>query len=364
MRDIATAHSRGSLIYVQDADNRIAGAATFKVLEADSRHKDFCGRTCVLRRGSLFVQHLGVRPEAAALVVSEMLGVLGAIASTPQTWLEVHEENRSLREQIEGKAGFAYVFTKIMASSDIRGMYVRPTAVKYLPTLPQHEIPTLLCLDSAFINRKELSALRGELLNYLGRGNAWGQHYSHYNKRRSWTAFAIRGYAPADPTFIIKPAEMSKAWKVAHPQLLTATCSETVAGVHFPSTLKVLTRIPGKKERIRFMRLAPGNGELSRHADITDQNAGTSDGCITRLHIPLITHKEVIFEGWGLRGEHEQMHFATGGLYYIDQRKPHRVINNSPVERIHLVVDVHSSEQLREWLYTSKLKNAQRSNQE
>ena len=96
------------------------------------------------------------------------------------------------------------------------------------------------------------------------------------------------------------------------------------------------------------MRLASFGGELARHADITDREAGTRDGCVARLHIPLVTHEDVLFESWGLRGERQEMHFAVRGLYYLDQRKPHRVINRSPVERIHLVVDTYCSEELRE----------------
>ena len=350
MRDIANADSSHHLIYSRSDDARLAGAAIFKVLSADSRHRDFCGRTCVIKRGNLFVQHLAISPGAEAEIVPKLFGVLKEKAQASQIWIELHEENQALREQVERKLGFVHVLTKITASSDIRGVYAHPAEVSFLPPLPLCDIPTLLCLDAEFLSPEMLSALKDELLRYMERGNTWGQHYSHYNKRHSWTAFAICGYAPEDPAFIIKPTEMSKDWKADHPEQLTATCGETIAAAYFPSTLKVLTGIPGKKERVRFMRLASGNGELGRHADVTDRNAGTSDGCIMRLHIPLMTHQDVVFKGWGLRGECEQMHFAAGGLYYIDQRKPHHVINRSPIERIHLVVDVYATAQLREVL--------------
>jgi hypothetical protein len=348
-RDIADAHSCGRLIYYCGAEGRPVAAAIFRVLRADSRHKDFCRRMCTIPRGSLFIQHLAALPGYEAEMMPKLFRALRKQVRAPQTWIELHEENRALREQV-GEHGFAHVLTKVMASSDIRGMYVHPREANSLPPLHACEIPTLLSIDPEFLSDEELSALKHELLRYLARGNGWGQHYSHYNKRHSWTAFAIRGYLPEDPTFIIKPTEMSKAWKASHPEQLRATCDETVAASHFPATLKVLADIPGRKQRVRFMRLASGNGELGRHADVTDQDAGTSDGCVMRLHIPLVTGRDVAFQGWGIRGTHEEMHFAPGGLYYIDQRKPHRVTNKSPVDRIHLVVDVYASAELRERL--------------
>ena len=37
-------------------------------------------------------------------------------------------------------------------------------------------------------------------------------HYSNYNKDKSWSAISLRGYSP-EWSFITKPAEMSKKWK-------------------------------------------------------------------------------------------------------------------------------------------------------
>jgi hypothetical protein len=238
--------------------------------------------------------------------------------------------------------------TKIMASSDIRGLYYKgPTSVTLAP-LRRSDIPSLMCLQAGFLSIKEMSEILNELNKYASCRQAWTQHYSHYNKRKSWTAFSLRGYCPGDPGFVAKPAEMSKQWKLENPKLLENVCDNTRAAASFPGTLRVVNRIPGAKERVRFMRLGPAGGELARHADITDREAGTQDGRVVRLHIPLLTHQDVLFEGWGLRGEHQEMHFAAGGLYYLDQRKPHRVLNRSSLERIHLVVDTYSSQVLRD----------------
>src|ERR1044071_5820711 len=268
MREVADADSSGRLIRYRAGGTVAEGADILKVLGVDSRHRDFCGRTCVIPRGSVFVQHLCTTPGAEAEVAPELIRIIKERTAGVRTWLELHEENIALREQFEVRHGFAHVLTKIMASSDIRGLYVHPPGRNGLPPLPRHEIATLRCLDSKFLSAEELTAVRDELSRYTGAGNVWGQHYSHYNKRRSWTAFAVRGYEPEDATFIAKPAEMSKAWKAAHPKLLTAGCVDTAAAAYFTRTLEVLKRLPRDKERVRFMRLAPRNGELGRHADI------------------------------------------------------------------------------------------------
>lgn len=95
------------------------------------------------------------------------------------------------------------------------------------------------------------------------------------------------------------------------------------------------------------MRLAPGGGELTRHADIIDPEAGTKDGRLVRLHIPIQTHPACMFRAWTLRGEEGARHFPESSICYIDTRKPHAVVNGGPVDRIHLVVDAYSSAELR-----------------
>jgi hypothetical protein len=130
--------------------------------------------------------------------------------------------------------------------------------------------------------------------------------------------------------------------------MLDAKPADTIAYEKFPATRAVVNRLPGAKDRVRFMRLAPGGGELSRHADITDREAGTKNGAIVRLHIPIITSPLVEFSSWDHRGKHTVMAMQERGLYYLDQRKPHAVANrDEKVERIHLVVDTVANDELR-----------------
>ena len=95
------------------------------------------------------------------------------------------------------------------------------------------------------------------------------------------------------------------------------------------------------------MRLEPGGGELSRHADITDRDAGTAAGRISRLHFPILSPDDCRFTVWNHRGFRDSIHLREGRLWYLDQRKSHAVLNSSTGVRVHLVVDGRSSESLR-----------------
>jgi hypothetical protein len=347
-REVERALAARRLIYTYDDDSGLASAAIFAVSRADSYQSDFSGRRCLIPRGSCYIRHLGATPENLDEAVPSLINQLRALSPKEQLWLEIHEENQALRECVERKLGFKYVMTKIKASSELRGVYLMQPETVRLPTLGDCEIPSIACLAADFLSSKEITAIRQELEHFTSLRPAWQQHYSHYNKRNSWTAFSLRGYRAGEPGFIIKPSEMSKGWKAENPDLLKATCADTLIAGYFPATMRVVARLPGRRERVRFMRLSPHRGELSRHADVTDREAGIRSGCVTRLHLPIATHEDVLFESWGLRGEHYRMHFAEGGLYYLDQRKPHRVVNRSPFERVHLVVDIYATAKIRE----------------
>lgn len=344
---LRAALAKNRIVLSYHTDGTLSGAAIFTLLRTETVHQDFSHRACLLPRGSLYVKHMAVAPIDTVEAIASLIEKLVCRTQGAPIWLEIHEENELIRHEIENRFGFNYVMSKIMASSDIRALYLRGGVVN-LPRLHPTDTPSLMCLNANFLSLAERSGILQELEKYAICREPWTQHYSHYNRRRSWTAFALRGYCGDEPGFVAKPAEMSKRWKSENPKLLSNACDDTIAARFFPITVNVVKRIPGSKERVRFMRLASLGGELSRHADVTDREAGTADGCVTRLHIPLVTHEDVLFESWGLRGEHHQMHFATSGLYYLDQRKPHRVVNRSPVERIHLVVDTYSSQELRD----------------
>jgi len=66
-----------------------------------------------------------------------------------------------------------------------------------------------------------------------------------------------------------------------------------------------------------------------------------------RFHIPIITNDSVAFSAWNYYGVKLTKFFKQGDFFYLDQRKPHTVINNGDTNRIHLVFDVIANEQSR-----------------
>jgi hypothetical protein len=346
-RDVASALSERKLIYT--LGDRPAAAALFFVTKVPTVQHDFAQRRIEIPPRTLVIKSLAVRDKSEG---RRMLGTLlqrSRDLSYPignhQVWCEIFEEDATAKA-LMADYEFTYVATKVAASSDLKGVYVRGR-VSPLPPPDQLEVPSVIGLPGELLDKAEQKIIREELTFYESDPKIWEQHYSSYNKRQSWTAFSLRGFKPEDPGFIIKPAEMSKQWKEENHDLLENVCEATPAAEFFPKTLQIIERyLPQKKERVRFMRLAPG-GELTRHADITDREAGTREGKIMRMHIPIVTNPDCLFRTMGLRGDGHETHFKERGLYYLDTRKPHAVKNGGSVARIHLVIDTVSDERLR-----------------
>lgn len=311
------------------------------------RHEDFAGRWCRAYAGDIMVSAIAGSLEGKRRLLERLAELTCAL------WVLGHVENGELAGLMR-EMGFRHQMTKIAASSDLRALWLLTKtkgawAPRGIEPLGKADIPALAILQEEFISQEE----RVAILQEAEAAARWADHYSSYNKRRSWSAFALRGFDALDPGFIEKPAEMSKAWKAANPERLGAVCSDTVAAHRFPIAMGVAARIPGSKQRIRLMRLAPDGGELTRHADITDPEAGTGPGQLCRLHIPIITSPECRFQGWGLDGQAHEAHFPLGSLCYLDTRKPHAARNAGERERIHLVIDTFAGGQLRAMIASS-----------
>lgn len=350
-RDIAAALAEQRLVWTghttdsgSPRSSGIGACAITHRLKAGSTHRDFCGRELKLRAGDVNVSSFAcLTPELGARVLAAINERAGDCV-----FVEAFEEDATAREALDA-AGFTYCMTKITAGSENKGMY-SSSPRSALPELPRSESAALEVCRPGFASPEEVAQALAEVRAFEAAGPMWAQHYSSYNKRQSWTAIALRGYDPADPSFIIAPREMSQGWKAENPERLKAACDWTKAAEHFPTALALVDRVPGAKDRVRFMRLAAA-GELTRHADITDRLAGTADGRLTRVHIPLVTNDGVRFVGWGLRGERIERWLPPGALCFLDQRKAHAVVNRSAAERIHIVADVESSPALRELLF-------------
>lgn len=345
-RDIAAALAAGNLLWTRrPGSDQPEAAAILHRAKAGSKQQDFAQRSISILPGDISIRSIGgTRSGCSRLLEAAITRAAGG-----PLWLDLHPEAWQL-EGLPQEHGFSLAATKVAASSDIHGIWLHGAdpSRRISAQLSPADHAALRMIDPQFASPAEIQQALAEISAY---SPSWEQHYSSYNKRKSWTAIALQGFVSSDPSFIIKPAEMSIGWKKENQQLLGASCRPTPALEAMPSLAAIADRIPGRKERIRLMRLRRGNGELSRHADITDRHAGTRDGMICRLHVPIITAPGCLFSGWQADGRQITKHFPAGSLFYLDVRKPHAVKNTSEVDRIHLVVDTHSSAELRGWLH-------------
>ena len=331
-RDVATALLEGRCIF----DRARTSCIIWKHLKRGSVKKDFAGEEFRLPPASHIITHFATTDYGQGKKLLQMLLDAFLFRSTCRhVFIDIFEEDATVKKIVTEK-GFRWQSSKVTAGSEIIGTYkISEEEAK----VDEKELASLCDIDvlgyfKTEITPEELEQIRSEIDTI----RPFAQHYSHYNKRHSWTAFALKGYKKDDPEFIIKPAEMSKKWKAENADLLRNIPEWTNVAGHFKKTIEIAKSF-GRFDRVRFMKLEAG-GELSRHADITDREAGVKKGKVMRVHIPIYTNENVTFYAWDIRGERITKVLEEGKVYYLDQRKPHRVTNRSDKERVHLVIDV------------------------
>jgi hypothetical protein len=97
-----------------------------------------------------------------------------------------------------------------------------------------------------------------------------------------------------------------------------------------PYLQEVLASFDAQKRSVRVLCLAPG-ARVFEHYDPDS----SLDRDTVRLHVPIVTHPDVDFFIAGRR-----VRMMPGELWYGDFAFPHRLQNRSPVERVHLVMDM------------------------
>jgi hypothetical protein len=164
-----------------------------------------------------------------------------------------------------------------------------------------------------------------------------------YSKGDDWTAISLRGYGP-EPLDILKPNVLKSG--VKEEVKLQDTSLLQKSG--FQVINDILAKIPSTFERVRFMKIK-ANSSIGKHSDKIDKDFGLEDGNIVRFHVPIRTNDQVEFCYW--KGKEKSVNYLEEGhYYYLDARAPHAVINNSDVDRIHLVIDVYVNDEIRKLL--------------
>lgn len=83
--------------------------------------------------------------------------------------------------------------------------------------------------------------------------------------------------------------------------------------------------------RVLITKVRPGC-RITKHVDSGDHAA-----YYERFHIVLQSGPGCLF-----RGDDEQVHMKTGDCWWFQNKSEHEVINNSKVDRVHLIVDIHT----------------------
>lgn len=311
-------------------------AAVGRRLERDSARRDFTGRPICHQAGQRVLTHIAPLHDNPLPDLSRW------------HWVWAYQEDttliRALRAQGRELAGI-----RISAASEIIGCWGLPGTGH---TYPPHDQATISRLPVTISSPE-----RTQILTEVAAVRAWHDDFPYYSDG-SWTAVSLRGFNPADPTWGIKPTEMSRGWWSAHPEATRYhTCDWTTLAASCPTLVNLSVAVTagwgGTLERVRLLRMSarPGKiAKLGRHTDITDRAAGTADGQIIRLHIPLVTHPDITMTGWDLDGTAHPVHLPAWSMWYLDARKPHAVANPSPVDRIHLVIDVTATPAARKAL--------------
>ncbi len=251
--------------------------------------------------------------------------------------------------QIAKRLNFKKIGIKVNSFSDIINVYVKQNTkrkmdIRKMPIIERFNIKKVGGIAQA--NIKQLQKRVKEL------DNLFANHYSNYNRKKAWSALALKGY-DADPNMIEKPTEMNDKWQKEHINYDFFLQETRLMDEFIPTINYILKMIPAETERVRLMKLEPNGGELDRHTDQTDKDLGTTDGDIMRFHIPIITNERMLFHSWDWKGNETIHNMKEGEIWYLDIRKPHKAINWGDTPRIHLVIDVKVNQNIHDLVIQS-----------
>jgi len=262
-----------------------------------------------------------------------------------ETWTEDEPTNAILKSSNAKKIG-----TKISTFAELKDYWFLDVASFFggrdHPIVPDYEFYNLAKLK---LNSSLIEPLVNSIRTKLNILPEFINHYSNYNKGKSWSAISLRGYRP-EPEFMTKPSEMNNKWKEENKDL-QFEMQDTTLYKEFSEVRELVSMLNAEEiHRIRFMKLSKGQGELQRHTDLVDEDSGIANGKLMRIHFPIVTNENVLFNSWRVTGEKQTEHMKTGEAWFLDTRKPHRAINGGEEDRIHLVIDVVANESVRSLL--------------
>lgn len=146
--------------------------------------------------------------------------------------------------------------------------------------------------------------------------DAWVPHFNKGYYEGEWSGIALRSVGGIDGRLYPDPTAQT-------------AFADTPTLASCPYVQQVLATFACPLEAVRFLKLRAGS-HIREHRDY---NLGYEDGEI-RVHVPVVTNDAVEFY---LNGERVMMN--EGECWYVNTNLPHRVVNHSAADRIHLVID-------------------------
>ena len=145
---------------------------------------------------------------------------------------------------------------------------------------------------------------------------AWKLHFQSLHYEGDWSAIPLRSLN-------------GKADSIIPAILKDHIISDTVFLESSPYLRSVLNSFKCPLKNVRLMKLNAGS-VIKEHCD---HELSYEFGSI-RLHIPVVTHDDV-----ELYLQDERIFLSEGECWYLNFNLPHRISNNSNIDRIHLVID-------------------------
>ena len=155
--------------------------------------------------------------------------------------------------------------------------------------------------------------------------STWKKHYQALHYQGEWSAIPLRSVNGIADHIIISP-------------LPDVEYKNTFYLDRSPYLQNVLQSFKCPLKAVRLLKLNTG-AIIKEHRDIgLNSEAGE-----IRLHIPVITHNDVEFYL-----DKERIHLKEGECWYMNFNLVHNITNNSPVDRIHLVIDAEVNDWVKE----------------
>lgn len=154
----------------------------------------------------------------------------------------------------------------------------------------------------------------------------WQLHYQVKHYEGSWSAIPLRSIHGSVDNIIIAPDGNNDNYK------------DTVFLEQCPYIQEVLATFHCPLLAVRLLKLDAG-AVIKEHRDA---ELHFEKGEI-RLHIPVITHDEVY-----MYLDKERVHPREGECWYMNFNLAHSIKNESPVNRIHLVIDAEVNDWVKE----------------